>query len=103
MSKQLDFYINLTIADASNRECNKTDFSSYTGYATYIKNQLNLGNTKSVLYFLNPIIDEIEEIYGFGGDEASRYVIQYFLQEKWKTYLKPARMARNHFGKFLAE
>lgn len=101
--KELEYFINLTIADSSIRIFNESDFQSYESFAHYIKQNLISGNVVVILRFIDPIVDEINYIYGFDIEESSNKVVRYFRLGLWSTYHNPARMARNHFGKFLAE
>jgi hypothetical protein len=99
----LDKYIKLTIADSSISVFNKSDFQSYTSFSKYIRTNLKSNNVVTVLKFMEPIINEINYIYGFSDEESTTYVIDYFLNGRWSTYHSPAQMARSCFGKFLAE
>lgn len=98
-----EHYVNLAITDISISNCNKTDFSTYGGYATYINGQLTQQNFSTINRYLYEISSEIEELYGMSEEESIKYVVDFFFHKKWERYHKAVNLVRGHFGIFLSQ
>lgn len=97
-----EHYVNLTITDASISNCDRTDFSTYGGYAEYIHGQLKQENFSTINRYIFSIATELQIIYGFETNEAVAYVVKFFYDKIWERYHKAVKMVRSHFGIFLS-
>ena len=95
-------YVDWLITDCSINVFDKSEFSSYGLFATYIHNLVSGKKTDQVLKLLIPIIDDTQRVFGSSRDEATEFVLLYFINKKWEVYHKPVLMVRGVFGKFLS-
>lgn len=96
-------YINLAISDSAHTMYLRTNFSSFRIFSNFITGSLKNNSYIEVSHLIDPTIDEVKYIFGFSDSEATKYVINYYMNNLWEIYLKPTILIRNHFGKFLLD
>ena len=95
---KLTNYIYLSISEKSFEIYEKTRFMSYFTYCENMKNNIKLNCfTKKESAQLFSIFIYLNTIYGLDKQTSFDYILEYFLDEKYRHFEEPVRLMREYF------
>ena len=84
----LEPYIFLTISESAYRIISKNTSWTNSGWCEYISKNLNSNIDKThTVSKLMPIFNDLRSTYSFTLNESVTYVLNYFMNNEWETYL----------------
>lgn len=95
---KLDNYIFLSICEKSLELFKDSHFSTYIGFCKTLKASIEIEElSKGDLYIIYEIDDYLVKIYGLTPEESNKYIIDFFLKEKYINFEYTVRLSFEFF------